>query len=340
MMKAAYLIKYGEANTAFEIRDVQKPQPGPDQVLIKVEGFGLNFADVMARLGLYKGAPPLPALLGYEVVGNLEYCGSEVRDLAIGDRVVALTRFGGYAEYALAEKSVVFRVPSELSVGVAVALATQYSTAYVLAHDLANLQENDRVLIHAAAGGVGTALVQLARHFGCVIYGTCSSENKMRYIEKNGVDFPINYLEHDFADAVRQLSPDNGLDVIFDPVGGKSVKKGFGLLNAGGRILCFGVSSLNQTKSILGKLRVLAQFGVYHPIQLLSQAKGMIGVNMLKIGDDQPEKVSRAMQKVIAMTQAGILNPYVGGQYSIDQLSEAHEFLESRKSMGKIVVKW
>ncbi|MBK8504398.1 MAG: zinc-binding dehydrogenase [Saprospiraceae bacterium] len=214
MMKAAYLTKYGPAATAFEIREIEKPAPGADQVLIKVEGFGLNFADVMARLGLYKGAPRLPAILGYEVVGRVEQCGTNIRHLKPGDRVVALTRFGGYAEYAVGEGPVVYPVPNELSVGVAAALATQYSTAYFLANDMANLQENDRVLIHAAAGGVGTALVQLAKHFGCTIYGTCSSQTKVDYLKGNGVDFPINYVENDFAGTVRQLSPENGLDVI------------------------------------------------------------------------------------------------------------------------------
>jgi NADPH2:quinone reductase len=139
---------------------------------------------------------------------------------------------------------------------------------------------------------------------------------------------------------IRRLNPKKGLYVIFDPVGGKSVREGFQLLSAGGRIVSFGVSSMNQARSVWGKLQVLAQFGFYHPIQLLSQAKGMIGVNMLKIGGHQPEKVSRAMEKVIALSQESILKPFVGGEYNFNQLAETHEFLESRKSMGKIVVKW
>ncbi|WP_273565742.1 quinone oxidoreductase family protein [Maribacter halichondriae] len=339
-MKAAYLKKYGPADTAFEIRDGIQPIPKPNQVLISVEAFGLNFADVMARLGLYKAAPPLPAILGYDVVGTISEIGSEVRTLKIGDRVTALTRFGGYAQYAVAENNVVFKIPETLTAGVAVALATQYSTAYFLSHTMANLQENDKVLIHAAAGGVGTALTQMALHKECIVFGTCSSPEKMDYLWKNGVHHPINHKTEDFTEAVRKALGKKGLDAIFDPVGGTSVKKGYRLLGAGGRLFSFGVSSMNQTKSIFGKLRVAYQFGFYHPLQFLSNSKGIVGINILKVGEANPEKLSRAMEAVVQMTEEGILKPHVGGEFSVDNLAEAHAFLESRKSMGKIVVKW
>ncbi|MCJ7468614.1 MAG: zinc-binding dehydrogenase [Maribacter sp.] len=339
-MKVAYLIKYGPANTAFDIREGEKPQPGPNQVLIKVDAFGLNFADVMARLGLYKAAPPIPAILGYDVVGYIEACGTEVQNKKVGDRVTALTRFGGYAEYAIAENEVVFPIPASFPLGVAVALATQYSTAYFLSHMMANLQKNDKVLIHAAAGGVGTALVQMALHKKCIVFGTCGSEEKIAYLSKNGVHHPINYQKNDFEEAIRALVGKKGLDAIFDPVGGKSVKKGFRLLGAGGRLFTYGVSSMNQDKSVFGKIRILVQFGIYHPLQFLSNSKGIIGVNMLKIAEQNPEKIATAMAKVIQMTEAAILTPHVGGEFEIARLAEAHEFLESRKSIGKIVVKW
>lgn len=333
-------MKYGKSETAFEIREVEIPVVSNDQVLIKVEAFGINFADVMARLGLYKGAPPLPALLGYEVVGHVEKCGSNVQDIKVGDRVSAITRFGGYAEYAVAQKEVANIIPESMSVGTAVALATQYTTAYFLSHTMANIQEGDKVLVHAAAGGVGTALVQMALHKKCLVFGTCSSLDKMDYLRKNGVHHPINYLEKDFASEIKTILGTGGLDVIFDPVGGLSVSKGYKLLTAGGRLVSYGVSSMNKTKSIFGKIWVLAQFGIYHPLQFLSNSRGMIGVNMLKLGEENPEKVANAMKAVINLAQKGIIKPFVGGEYKVDQMAEAHEYLESRKSMGKIVVKW
>ncbi|MGB5437479.1 MAG: zinc-binding dehydrogenase [Maribacter sp.] len=339
-MKAAYLVKYGPAETAFEIREVEKPEPGPNQVRIKVEAFGLNFADIAARYGKYRGAPPLPSLLGYDVVGQVEKCGSNVQNLIIGDRVTALTLFGGYAEFAIAENGVANKIPESISSGVAVALATQYCTAYFLSDRMTNIQENEKVLIHAAAGGVGTALVQMALNKKCIVYGTCSSPEKMEYLQKNGVHHPINHRKKDFAETIRLLVGEKGLDVVFNPIGGKSLKQGYRLLGAGGRLVSYGVSSLNSKKNIFGKLQDLWQFGIYHPVQFLSNSKGIIGVNMLKIAEEKPEKIAHVMQEVIQLQQAGILRPYVGGEYSIDQLAEAHAFLESRKSMGKIVVRW
>lgn len=339
-MKAAYLVKYGPAETAFEIRDVIKPEPDSDQVLIKVEAFGLNFADIAARYGNYRGAPPLPALLGYDVVGTVEKFGTNVESLNLGDRVTALTLFGGYAEYALAEKGTTHKIPKTLAPGVAVALATQSCAAYYLSNRLTHIQDNEKVLIHAAAGGVGTALVQLAVHKKCIVYGTCSSHEKLEYLKKNGVHHPIDHTKNDFAETIRALVGDKGLDVVFNPIGGKSLKQGYRLLGAGGRLATYGVSSLNSKKNIFGKLNDLWQFGIYHPVQFLSNSKGMIGMNMLKIAKEKPEKITKVMQEVLQLRQEGILHPHVGGEFSIDQLAQAHRFLESRKSMGKIVVKW
>ncbi len=339
-MKAAYLIRNGTPEQAFEIRETETPRPGPGQVLIKVEGFGLNFADVMARLGLYDQAPPLPAVLGYDVVGRVEAVGEGVEGIAIGTRVTALTRFGGYAEYALTDVRGLAAIPEDMDAGVGVALSTQYCTAYYLAEEMVRLHEGDHVLIHAAAGGVGTALVQLAKNRGCVIYGTAGSPKKIEALREAGVDHPINYREQDFSAVIRGIAGDGGLDVVFDPVGGQSVKKGFRLLGAGGRLLTYGGSSMTQAKGFFGKLRIALGFGIYHPVTFLRNSKGMIGVNMLRIADDRPAKIGTMLKEVVRMTAEGILQPKVGGSFTADQLAEAHRFLESRQSMGKIVVRW
>lgn len=339
-MKAAYLVKHGRAEHAFELREVDKPPRGENQVLIKVEAFGLNFADVMARLGHYRDAPPIPALLGYDVVGRVESVGSKVKHLLEGDRVTALTRFGGYAEHAVAEGEVTQKIPEEMAPGVAVALATQCCTAYYMANDLANFQEGDKVLIHAAAGGVGTALVQMALNAGCTIYGTCSTPKKMEYLKDQGVQHPINYSTSDFVEEIESREGKNMLDTVFDPVGGKSARKGFRLLQAGGKLICYGVSSMNKTSTIFGKLKVLYDFGLYHPVQLLLGSKGIIGVNMLRLADQNPAKISRSMQRVIQLNMEKKLLPVVGRSFEIGELIQAHAFLESRQSIGKVVVKW
>jgi NADPH2:quinone reductase len=339
-VKAAYLVEHGKAERAFELREVDKPQFAENQVLIKVEAFGLNFADVMARLGHYRDSPPLPALLGYDVVGRVESAGYAIKHLKTGDRVTALTRFGGYAEYAVSDGEVTHKIPEQMPPGVAVALATQYCTAYYMAHDLASFQEGDKVLIHAAAGGVGTALVQMALNSGCTIYGTCSSPKKIAYLKKQGVQYPIDYTTSDFAEEIERLEGKCMLDTVFDPIGGISARKGFRLLQAGGKLICYGVSSMNRTSTIFGKLKVLYDFGLYHPVKLLLGSKGIIGVNMLKLADENPLKISRSMRRVIQLNVEQKLQPVVGRTFGIEELGQAHAFLESRQSIGKIVVMW
>lgn len=339
-MQAIYLIKNGAAETAFEMRESDLPQPAAGELLIKVEAFGLNFADVMARLGLYRDAPPLPSVMGYDVVGHIEATGSDVKGMQIGQRVTALTRFGGYAQYAIADARAVAPIPENMKAGVAVALSTQYCTAYMLAEEMIGLHAGDLVLIHAAAGGVGTALVQLARHHGCVIFGTAGSPEKLDYLRKLGVQYPINYRKEDFSQAIRAVIDHRGLDAIFDPIGGKSVKKGVRLLAPGGRIACFGGSSMTQAHNIIQKVGIALGFGLYSPIQLLSGSKGIIGINMLRIADHRPDRIQRVMKRVVEMTESNILNPTIGGEFQAHQIAEAHTFLESRKSMGKVVVTW
>ena len=166
-MKAAVLVKNGAASTAFEMQEVPKPIAKPGEVLIKVAAFGLNFADVMARKGLYKEAPPLPCILGYDVAGIIDAVGEGVLTLKIGDRVTAMTRFGGYAEYAVTNARAVAIIPDYLPLTTATALATQYCTAVYAAAELVNLYPGDKVLVQSGAGGVGSALIQYAQYKQC-----------------------------------------------------------------------------------------------------------------------------------------------------------------------------
>ncbi len=339
-MKAVFLVKTGTPQNAFEIREVEAPLPAPGQVSIKVEGFGLNFADVMARLGLYRDAPQLPSILGYDVVGEVHSVGAGVEESWIGERVTAFTRFGGYAQYAATDAQAMARIPEEMDPGVAVALSTQYCTAYFLAEEMATIYPGDHVLIHAAAGGVGTALVQLCKNRGATIFGTAGSDAKLALLKEQGVQYPINYRQTDFAQEIKNLLGSRGLDVIFDPIGGNSVKKGYRLLSAGGRLLAFGASSMTNARNIFAKIKVAWNFGFYHPVGLLTNSRGIIGVNMLRVADQRQEKIQRVLKEVVKMNQQGILKPQVGGTFKVDNIAKAHAFLESRRSTGKIVVLW
>ncbi|MFD2200861.1 quinone oxidoreductase family protein [Shivajiella indica] len=338
-MKAFYLVKNGPANEAFELREIFLPDPGEDEVLIKTEAFGLNFADVMARLGLYRECPPLPTVIGYEAVGIIEKIGSEVKNVKVGDRVIAFSRFGGYASHVLTPQLAVVPVDSNIPSGVALALAVQYSTAWYALEECMNLHPGDRVLVHAAAGGVGTALIQLAKRRGCIIAGTASS-HKMDYLTKQGVEFPIDYRKKDFEQELINSGWAGKVDAIFDPIGGVSVRKGMNLLGGGGKMLVFGGSSMSDANNLFQKLKIAAGFGIWSPIVLMKRSISLIGVNMLRISESKPELLHHCMVQVVDLYNKGELEPVVGMEFSTKDLAEAHSFLESRQSTGKVIVHW
>jgi len=340
-VKAVYLVSQGDADQAFQIRETATPEPAAGQVRIAVEAFGLNFADVMARRGLYQDAPPMPSVLGYEVVGRVDAIGRDVTGIEIGRRVVALTRFGGYATSAVTDVRAVVPIPDDMDVGVAAALPTQGGTAYYCAEEMVRLHAGDHVLVQAAAGGVGTLLVQLCRRRGCVVYGTAGSDAKLELLRALGVDHPINYRREDFADAIRRLRGDDGLDVIFDSIGGAAVRKGLRLLGAGGRIVCLGGAEHSHGRfQLLRTLKFAASFGFTHPVALMMPSRALIGVNMLRIADHRPLVLQRCLQAVVKLAVDRELKPTVGGRYTVDRIGAAHAFLEGRESTGKIVITW
>jgi len=340
-MQAIVLTRHGSPQEAFEFRELPTPEPGPGQVRIAVDAFGLNYADVSARQGTYNDAPPIPCVIGYEVVGRIDALGSGVDSLSAGQRVAALTRFGGYATSAVTDARAVVPIPDDLDAGIAAALPTQGSTAYYCAEEMVQLHQGDHVLVQAAAGGVGTLLVQLCKRRGCVVYGTAGSNEKLEYLRSLGVDHPINYRREGFADAVRRLRGADGLDVIFDSLGGSAVRKGLQLLAAGGRMVCFGAAERQAGGlQVLNDLKFAASFGFPHPIPLLMNCKSLIGVNMLRLSDQRPDTLARVLHGVADLVLRGELEPTVGGRFAAKQIAAAHELLSGRGSMGKIVVEW
>jgi len=339
-MKAIFLTQFGKpGNESFKIQEAPEPTVEAGQVKIKTQAFGLNYADVMARKGIYNDCPPLPAVLGYECVGFVEEIGADVPNVKVGDRVIAFTRFGSYAEKVVTNYLAVQKIGTDLSNGLAVALATQYSTAWFASSEAINMYEGEHVLVHAAAGGVGTALVQMAKAKGCTLYGTASSPKKLEYLKSIGVDYPINYVEQDFEAEIMKIRGKERIDVIFDPVGGKNFNKSLKILAYGGRIVPYGASS-RERKGILSLLKVAWGFGLHLPVGNIMKSQTWAGVNMLRIADYKPQLINRCLEKVYDLFEKGIAKPHVGGVYSVDKIGQAHDFLESRKSMGKIVVEW
>ncbi|HPH87843.1 MAG TPA: zinc-binding dehydrogenase [Chitinophagales bacterium] len=334
-MQAIYLVKNGKPKDAFEFRDIQITEPKDDEVGVIVEASGINFADVVARLGQYQDCPPLPAVIGYEAVGRVERVGKDIKTVQKGDRVLVFTRFGGYSQYVLQKENAIAKISEEMDAGKALALATQYSTAYYACAVATNVLPNETVLIHSGAGGVGTALIQLCKLRNAKIYSTAGSESKLDYLRKQGVDVAINYVKDDFANEIKEP-----IDVAFDAVGAENFRKSYKLLNRGGRIVGYGASSMTDAHNVFSKAKMGLAFGLYHPAQLLMESRSMIGVNMLRIADYKPDTLKFCMESVIQLLHEGKIEPHVGKMYAAKDIYQAHEDMENRKTMGKIGIVW
>ncbi len=340
-MKAAVLVKTGPASSAFEFRDLPDPVPGDSEIRIAVEYSGVNFADVHARLGIYREAPPLPSVLGYEVVGRIEAVGRNCPDVQPGTRVVAMTRFGGYATKALSTRYGVSPIPEEYDGAAATALATQFTTAWYAAEEMVRLHQGDRVLIHSAAGGVGIALVQIAKRHGCTVVGVTGSPSKLEFLRAHGVDIPLLFREGSLVSAYRKAEGNVPLDVIFDPIGGSQVRTGMHLLGSGGRMVCLGISgAVGRHAGVVRTLGNILGLGWVHPASLMTHSRGIIGVNMLEIGDHKPCAIRRCLDEVVARASGGELRPVVGMVYPAAEIAKAHEDLEFRRTVGKIALRW
>ena len=340
LTSAFHLITNTTPDKAFELREIELPKLKSDQVLIEVEAFGLNYADVMARKGLYRDAPPMPCVLGYEVVGKIIEVGSNENQEWLGKRVVAFTRFGGYAQHAITKLEALMPIDNEISAGAALALTTQYLTAYYMVYVATNILPGDHVLVHAAAGGVGTALIQMLKERGAVVYAKCGSDSKKDYVMAQGADFFINYNQNDYIQTLQSQLKGEKLDASMNPVAGATFKKDMHVLRpGGGKMILFGGSDLTNAKwGILSQLNFVRKMGLLTPIVLMMKSQSIIGVNMLRIADNNPKMMKACIDGVQELYEKGVLKPQVGAEFKSTELAEAHAFLESGKSVGKVAV--
>lgn len=337
---AFVLTKKGPAASAFSLQTVTLPALKDTQVLIQVEAFGLNYADVMARRGLYREAPPMPCVVGYEVVGTVIETSSVADSSLVGKRVVAFCRFGGYAQHVITEQHAVAEI-GEMEAGEALALATQFVTAQYMVERAANVQSGERVLIHAAAGGVGTALIQLCKRKGALVCAKIGSRSKEHVVRDLGADEVVVYSETDYQTAVSNWLKNERLDVSFNPVAGSTFKKDSALLGSGGRMVLFGGSELSNGRwGIFSALNFVRKMGFVVPIGLMMRSRSVIGINMLKIADFKPHVIQQCLTEVVQMRKEGIIQPVVGGRFGQDDFAKAHQELENGTTIGKLAVFW
>lgn len=337
-MKAWYLIRHGNVQRAFTLREVPDPVPAKGQVLIRSEGFGLNYADVMARKGLYREAPPPPCVIGYENVGRVVGLGEDVPQDLLGKRVAAITRFGGYASMVATDHRALVEVPEALGLGEACALTTQGVTAWYMAMIAYPLRTGQRVLIHSAAGGVGNLLVQLAVHRGCEVFAVASGGSKMDLLRSLGAQHTIDRSRVDYAQELRSLLNGKRLDVTFNAVAGSSFKKDMALLGDCGTLVMYG--GAERGDGFLGALRFVWRMGLVVPIALMMRSRSLIGVNMLRVGEHRPDVLAECLRGMVRAHNEGWLRPNAHEPFTADHLPEAQALLESGRSIGKVAVKW
>ncbi|MCO5258650.1 MAG: zinc-binding dehydrogenase [Crocinitomicaceae bacterium] len=341
MKTTAYsLVKKGKAEQAFQLNEIELPALKENEVIIEVASFGINYADVMARNGLYREAPPMPCVLGYEVVGTVIEVGKLVDTSILQKRVVGFTRFGGYAKHAITTKDAIVEI-GDIPTSNALSLATQGVTAYYMANYSFPIRAGENVLIHAAAGGVGTLLIQLSKQAGATVFAKVSSAEKQEKCHSLGADYTINYKSMDYQDKIESLIGTKRIDVSFNPVGGDTFKKDRALMGFGSRMVLFGGSQLSEGRfGIFSQLNFLRKMGRIIPAFMMMQSKSLIGVNMLKIADSKPEVLNHCMKEMVKLYQDGKIVTENGGEYAHSSLAEAHTLLESGKSIGKITIHW
>jgi NADPH:quinone reductase-like Zn-dependent oxidoreductase len=335
---AAVLPKTGDPDV-FEIQERPEPSLGPGRLRIQVRAAGVNFADLMARQGLYPDAPDLPAVLGYEVAGEVKDVGEGVERFAPGDKVLGWCRFGGYAEVVSAPEQDLIALPDGWSFEEGASFPVVYSTAYAALVAYGNLRSGERLLIQAAAGGVGIACTQIAKLLGAEIFGTASA-SKHDAIREFGVQHAIDYRDKDFADEVRRIAGEESpLDLIVDGIGAASWKAGYGLLRPGGRLVMIGASSfVSGDKRNLRKAALnLAKVPRFNPIKMSSESRSVMGLNMLRLWDARGT-LDEYTDALAPWVDQGLLRPVVSETFPLERVADAHRYVGERKNVGKVVL--
>lgn len=337
-MKAAVVTKYGGPEV-LEIRDLPRPIPGDGQILARVRAIGLNFADLFARMGVYPHTPPAPFVPGLEFSGEVIACGPGTARFRTGDRVMGYSRHGSHAEFVVLSEAYVAAIPAGMGYPEAAAFLATGLTAYHGLVRLANLRPAERVLVHAAAGGVGLASVQLARALGAEVIGTAGSEEKVALARKEGADHVINYRRQDFEKEVRHMTGGHGVDVVMDSIGGDVYRKSWRLLAPMGRYVLFGVSAVTGEGGInrLKAARVFGQMPPVFPPSLISANKALFGFNLGTLRGKETY-FREAMEELLAWYGRGGIRPLIGMTFPFGQIVEAHRYLQLRRSVGKVVV--
>ncbi|XP_070703845.1 synaptic vesicle membrane protein VAT-1 homolog [Pempheris klunzingeri] len=315
-----------------------KPALKAGEVLVRVKACGLNFADLMARQGLYDRLPSPPVTPGMECSGVVEAVGEEVTDRKVGDKVMVLNRFGLWQEVAVVPASHTFLIPEGMSFEEAAALPVNYITAYMMLFDFGNLRPNQSVLVHAAAGGVGIAATQLCKTVKDVtVFGTASA-SKHETISQGGVTHPIDYRTKDYVEEVRKISP-KGLDIILDPLGGSDTHKAYNLLKPMGKLITYGAANMlaGQKKNLLAVAKNwYHQFSI-HTLSLIQGNKSVCGFHLGYL-DGETELITEAMNTILDLHKQDKIKPHIDSTWHLEQVGDAMRKMQERNNIGKVIL--
>jgi len=332
-MRVVVIPKHGDPGV-LEVQERPDPSLRPGCVRIEVAAAGVNFADTMARTGLYADAPKPPMVVGYEVAGTVIDVAPGVEGIAHGARVMAGTRFGGYASQVVVPAADVVPLPDAFSFEQGAAIPVVYATAWAGLLGFGSLRAGETVLVQAAAGGVGMAATQLAKRYGAKVHGT-ASPGKHDAIRANGVD-----VAHDYTRPGWDNELNDSFDVVLDAIGGKSFKRSYRMLRVGGRLVAFGASSVQQgeTRNLLKAapqaLRMLRGFDL---IGQMSDSKAVIGLNMLRLWDDRGT-LAPWIEPLAELMEDGTIRPVVSDVVPFDRAADAHRIIAQRRNVGKVVL--
>jgi NADPH:quinone reductase-like Zn-dependent oxidoreductase len=334
-MRQIWLTKYG-APEVLCVRNADDPVPGAGEVRIRVRAAGVNFADLLARMGLYRDAPRPPCVLGFEVAGVIDAVGDGVTGLATGDRVFATPRFGGYTDVLTVHADYVTKLPAAMSFEEAAAFPTAYLAAHHALFGLGTLREGATVLVHSAAGGVGVAAIQLACTRGCRVLGT-ASPSKHEFLRGQGCAHPLAY--DGWPAQVRSLVGTHGVDLVIDAIGGSSWKASYDVLAPGGRLVCLGasVNVAGTRRSLLAVVRFFSTMPRFTPLGLMNDNKQIAGFNLRRMFD-RFEIFRPQLDALIALYSAGQLRPCIDRSFAFDEVDSAHRWLHDRKAKGKVIL--
>jgi NADPH:quinone reductase-like Zn-dependent oxidoreductase len=335
-MREAVITRHGDADV-FEMRESHDPTPSPGEVRVRVRAAGINFADILTRLGIYPDAPQPPVVVGYEVAGVVDAVGAGVTSVHPGERVVAITRFGGYTDVVVVPAAQVYRFPDRLSDAEAAAVPVAYLTAALALYKMACVSAGDVVLIHNAGGGVGIAATQLARLRRATVIGTASA-GKHDALRSFGVDHTIDYHHADVPSEVRRITRGRGADVILDPIGGGSFGASYRMLAPLGCLVMLGISSMaGETPNRWRALRAWWAMKPFGAVSMINRNRGVFGLNLGHLWDERAA-LQPLMDLIMTELQVGRLVPVVARTFPLERAADAHRYIQSRSNIGKVVL--